>query len=409
MSSGRFISTAVQRQIVLTAAILALSGCAGVTELARDVITGLADIDVSGVTDLFGGGKVELTPEQTAQLAKIPPARALWRSTIEESQAAVFFPVFETGAVYAASSDGRLVRFNPVSGKEEGSTDTKHRLSGGIGTGEGLLLVGTFKGEVLAYDRENGKSLWTAQVSSEVLSPPRAAGGMVVVRAGDGRIFGLEAGTGKRKWAYQGATPSLTVRSFAGVMISGSTVYAGFAGGKLVTINLANGVAGWEAAVARPRGATELERIADITSLPVIDEQQVCAVAYQGRIACFEIGTGNQIWAKDVSSNAGVVMDNHYVYVSENRGSLSAYDKRDGTSIWKQELLNGLRLSPPLLHGDHVVVGDSQGHVNIIKSDNGAMVARSASDDSAIITPAVSLPDGFVVQTRKGGVFAFAP
>ncbi len=409
MSSGQFISAAVQRQIVLTAAILALSGCAGVTELARDVITGLADIDVSGVTDLFGGGKVELTPEQTAQLAKIPPARALWRSTIEESQAAVFFPVFETGAVYAASSDGRLVRFNPVSGKEEGSTDTKHRLSGGIGTGEGLLLVGTFKGEVLAYDRENGKSLWTAQVSSEVLSPPRAAGGMVVVRAGDGRIFGLEAGTGKRKWAYQGATPSLTVRSFAGVMISGSTVYAGFAGGKLVTINLANGVAGWEAAVARPRGATELERIADITSLPVIDEQQVCAVAYQGRIACFEIGTGNQIWAKDVSSNAGVVMDNHYIYVSENRGSLSAYDKRDGTSIWKQELLNGLRLSPPLLHGDHVVVGDSQGHVNIIKSDNGAMVARSASDDSAIITPAVSLPDGFVVQTRKGGVFAFAP
>jgi len=409
MSSGQFISTAVQRQIVLTAAILALSGCAGVTELARDVITGLADIDVSGVTDLFGGGKVELTPEQTAQLAKIPPARALWRSTIEESQAAVFSPVFETDAVYAASSDGRLVRFNPVSGKEEGSTDTKHRLSGGIGTGEGLLLVGTFKGEVLAYDRENGKSLWTAQVSSEVLSPPRAAGGMVVVRAGDGRIFGLEAGTGKRKWAYQGATPSLTVRSFAGVMISGSTVYAGFAGGKLVTINLANGVAGWEAAVARPRGATELERIADITSLPVIDEQQVCAVAYQGRIACFEIGTGNQIWAKDVSSNAGLVMDNHYVYVSENRGSLSAYDKRDGTSIWKQELLNGLRLSPPLLHGDHVVVGDSQGHVNIIKSDNGAMVARSASDDSAIITPAVSLPDGFVVQTRKGGVFAFAP
>ena len=250
--------------------------------------------------------------------------------------------------------------------------------------------------------------LWTAQVSSEVLSPPRAAGGMVVVRAGDGRIFGLEAGTGKRKWVYQGATPSLTVRSFAGALISGSTVYAGFAGGKLVTINLANGAAGWEAAVARPRGATELERIADITSLPVIDEQQVCAVAYQGRVACFEIGTGNQIWAKDVSSNAGLAMDSHYVYVSENRGNLSAYDKRDGTSIWKQELLNGLKLSPPLLHGNHVVVGDSQGHVNIIKSDNGAMIARSAGDESAIVTPPVSLPNGFVVQTRKGGVFAFA-
>jgi outer membrane protein assembly factor BamB len=407
MAPGKPVFNAIRRHIVLGMSIFALSGCAGVTELARDVITGLADIDVSGVTDFFGGGKVELSPEQTAQLAKIPPTRPLWRTALEESPAAVFFPVFENNAVHAASMEGRLVRLNSASGKEEGSIDTKRRLSGGIGTGEGMLLVGTFKGEVLAYDTENGKALWTAQVSSEVLSPPRAAGGMVVVRAGDGRIFGLEAGSGKRKWVYQGATPSLTVRNFAGVLISGDTVYSGFAGGKLVTINLSNGAAGWEAVVARPRGATELERIADITSPPVIDERQVCAVAYQGRVACFEIDTGNQIWAKDVSSNAGLAMDNHYVYVSENRGSISAYDKRDGTAIWKQELLNGMRLSPPLLQGNHIVVGDSQGHVNIIKSDNGAMVSRSASDDSPIVARPVSLPNGFAVQTRKGGIFAF--
>ena len=107
-------------------------------------------------------------------------------------------------------------------------------------------------------------------------------------------------------------------------------MYAGFAGGKLIAINLKNGAVRWEAAVSRPRGATELERITDITSLPVIDEQQVCAVAYQGRVACFEIATGNQIWARDVSSNAGLAMDNHYIYVSENRGVVSAYDKKDG-------------------------------------------------------------------------------
>jgi outer membrane protein assembly factor BamB len=407
MPSGKSVFNAIRRHILLGMSISALSGCAGVTELARDVITGLADIDVSGVTDLFGGGKIELSPEQIAQLAKVPPARPLWRNALDESPAAVFFPVLENNAVYAASMEGRLGRFDAASGKEGGTIDTKRRLSGGIGTGEGMLFVGTFKGEVLAYDREDGKALWTAQVSSEVLSPPQAAGGMVVVRAGDGRIFGLEAGSGKRKWVYQGATPSLTVRSFAGVLISGNTVYAGFAGGKLITIGLSNGAAGWEAVVARPRGATELERIADITSPPVIDEQQVCAVAYQGRVACFEIGTGNQIWAKDVSSNAGLAMDSHYIYVSENRGSISAYDKRDGTAIWKQELLNGMRLSPPLLQGTHIVVGDSQGYVNVIKSDNGATISRSASDDSPIVSRPVSLPTGFAVQTRKGGIFAF--
>jgi outer membrane protein assembly factor BamB len=100
-------------------------------------------------------------------------------------------------------------------------------------------------------------------------------------------------------------------------------------------------------------------------------------------------------------------MDSHYIYVSENRGSISAYDKRDGTAIWKQELLNGMRLSPPLLQGTHLVVGDSQGYVNVIKSDNGATISRSASDDSPIVSRPVSLPTGFAVQTRKGGIFAF--
>jgi outer membrane protein assembly factor BamB len=229
-----------------------------------------------------------------------------------------------------------------------------------------------------------------------------------VIRTGDGRIFSLEASTGKRKWIYQGATPSLTVRSFAGVLISHDTVYAGFAGGKLVAINSSTGSVSWEAAVARPKGASELERLADVTSLPVMDEQQVCAVAYQGRVACFEITTGNQIWAQDVSSNAGLAMDSHYLYVSENRGALVAYDKKDGTRVWTQSLLDGIRLSPPLVRDARIVVGDSLGYVNLVRNDNGAIVGRSLTDEGAIVTRPIALPDGFAVQTLKGGIYAFS-
>jgi outer membrane protein assembly factor BamB len=270
-----------------------------------------------------------------------------------------------------------------------------------------MLLVGTFKGEVLAYDEKSGKALWTAQVSSEVLSPPWADGGMVVVRTGDGRIFGLDAGTGKRKWVYQGTTPSLAVRSFAGVLISQGVAFAGFAGGKLIALNLANGNVNWEAVVSRPRGATELERLTDVTSLPVIDGQQICAVAYQGRVACFDVTSGNQIWARDVSSNAGLAVDNHYIYVSDDRGAVVAYDKNDGTSVWKQEMLTGLKLSPPLAQGDQVIVADSLGFVNVISKSDGNILGRAATDKSAIATRPVPLPNGVAVQTRKGGLYAF--
>lgn len=395
------------RYVLLFVSSFTLSGCAGMVDMVRDVTRNLADIDVSGVTDLFGPGEVQMSPEQIAQLEVIPSTRPGWEAGVEESPATVFLPVFGDGAVYAGGPDGRLVRFDAASGKASGVIDTKHPLAGGIGAGDGMLLVGTFKGEVLAFDEKSGKPKWTANLSTEVLSPPHAGMGVVVVRTGDGRIYGLDSESGKRKWVYQGATPSLTVRSFAGALIADDRVYAGFAGGRLVALNLSNGSLVWEAMVSRPRGATELERISDVTSLPVLDEQQVCAVAYQGRIACFELTAGNQIWARDVSSNAGLAMDDHYVYVSENRGGIVAYDKRDGTSVWAQDLLNGLKLSAPLAHGARIVVGDSQGYVNFIRKENGAIIARSATDEGAITARPISLPSGIAVQTRKGGVFAF--
>ncbi len=249
----------------------------------------------------------------------------------------VLVPAFYNDAIYAASSAGNITRFDPITGDEVWSVDTKHRLSGGVGVSEGVILVGTFKGEILAYDA-NGNQLWESQVTSEVLSPPQVDQGVVVVRTGEGRIFGLDAVDGKRKWVYQGSTPSLTVRSYAGVLVKGGGVFAGFPGGKLVAIKLSNGKVGWEASVSKPRGVTELERITDVTSLPVVDEQQICAVAYKGRVSCFEVMTGNPIWTRDMSSSAGLTMDNKYVYVSDDDGAVVAYDKNNGTVIWKKKI-----------------------------------------------------------------------
>ena len=99
--------------------------------------------------------------------------------------------VYEHG-VFAASARGRIVRLNAATGKTVWRVDTKAPLSGGVGVGENMVLVGSAKGAVLAYNLD-GKPLWKSSVSSEVLSAPQAAQGFVVVRSGDSRIFGLDA------------------------------------------------------------------------------------------------------------------------------------------------------------------------------------------------------------------------
>jgi len=343
-------------------------------------------------------------------LVEIKPSVAVktqWQASVGGAGDYVFSPAVAAGSVYAAGYDGKLARFDAESGKQQWMVETGKKLSAGVGVGDGLVMVATRKGEVLAYDLD-GKALWQARVSSEVLSAPQAAEGVVVVRAADGQIFGLDARDGKRKWVYQRALPALAIRSNAGVVVARGAVFAGYAGGKLVAISLANGVLGWEASVAQPRGATELERIADITSLPVLNGGQICAVAYQGRAACFEILNGNLAWAREMSSISGLALDQSNVYVSDARGAVHALDKSSGASIWKQDKLSYRRLSAPVVKGGYVAVADVEGYVHVLAREDGSFAGRAATDGGAVGADPQIVGQNILVQTRNGGLFSLA-
>jgi outer membrane protein assembly factor BamB len=355
---------------------------------------------------LTSKGSVE-KPAALVDFKAVATVRTLWHADVGSAGDAVFSPVVADAAVFAAAAGGQLARFDAATGKQVWRVETGSKLSGGVGAGGNLVLVGTPKGDVLAYDGA-GKPLWKARLSSQVLSAPQPVDGLVVARTGDGRIFGLDASDGKQKWMYQSVVPALSLRSHAGVLVSRGAVFAGFAGGKLVALNLSNGSVGWEVSVAQPRGTTELERIADITSVPVLDERQVCAVAYQGRVACFELKNGNLIWARDVSSSMGLAMDEHGLYVTDDKGAVVAYDKTTGATLWKQDKLAARNVTAPLPLGERLAVADLQGYVHLLSREDGAFVARFATDGSAVLSPAVAVGGGFVVQTAHGGLYALS-
>lgn len=358
---------------------------------------------LSGCSLLSSDSKLkpaELTPIQaTAELA------VLWRGSVGKSGDFVFIPAIVDGSVYAAGHDGTIVRFD--GGREAWRISAGEKLSGGVGSDGKLVTVGTPKGDVLAFDAENGKLLWKSRVSSEVLAAPAVGEGMVVVRSGDSRIAGLDAKDGKRRWIYQAAMPTLTLRSHVGVLLGQKVVVAGFPGGKLVALNNQNGASIWDVTVALPKGATELERVADLSSLPVVQGREICAAAFQGRVACFDIGTGNMLWSRDISSSAGLDMDGQRVYVSDDKGSVHAFAKDSGASLWKQDKLFMRRLSRPIALGSRVATADFQGVLHLLNAEDGSFVARATTDGSAILAEPQPLGDGFVAQTRDGGVFAF--
>jgi outer membrane protein assembly factor BamB len=330
----------------------------------------------------------------------------LWQGNVGSAEKNVYFPSKSGNVVYAVGAEGAVTGFDTARGSTVVSIEAGQRVTGGVGGGDGLVLLGTPRGEVLAFDR-NGKSLWKAQLTGEVLSPPQSQQGIVAARTGDGRVFGLDAANGKQKWVYQRTTPTLSLRTHSGLVIERGAVFVGFPGGRLVGISLSNGNVGWDVVVALPKGTTELERVADIASLPVVDGQRICAVAYQGRVGCFESARGTLIWARDLSSVAGIDVDDRNLYVIDEKSAVLALDKAGGASLWRQDKLAARNLSAPLAVGRFVVVGDFEGYVHLLSREDGSFAARVETDGSAIVAPPLALDlTSFLVQTRNGGVFA---
>ena len=349
------------------------------------------------------GGSHKPGPLPTLNATVTP--RISWQQAVGKAGPG-FAPAVTASGVYAAASDGTLMRIDAATGRVEWKTSANRPLSAGPGADASLVVVGTDKGDVLAFDAADGKPRWSARVSSELIAPPRLTDEIVVVFSGDGKVYGLSVADGKTVWVDPRATPSLTVRNAAGGVVSRGGLLVGTAGGRLLAIDTQTGALGWEGTVATPKGATELERIADVTSLPYVDDKEVCAAAYQGRIACFDIVRGGLRWTRDISSLAGITADANRLFAVDDKGTVHAFDRSNGASIWKQDVLAKRRIGGPQLIGDEIGVVDVEGYLHLLSRSDGSYVGRLATDGSLATAQPAQLGGGIVWQSQKGTVFA---
>ncbi|MCL2344742.1 MAG: outer membrane protein assembly factor BamB [Desulfobulbus sp.] len=376
--------------LALTAAGLLLGGCASVS-------------DTLGKLNPFSSSRPKL-----AKLTDFKPTadvRNLWSASAGKAGDYAFIPAVVGDAVFIAGRNGSLSRIE--NGKTVWKIDTDNTLSAGVGANDRLVVVGTAKGDVLAYAAADGKPLWQAKASSEVLAAPAVGSDGVAVRSGDNRVFLFDLADGGRKWMYQRPTPTLSIRGAGSPVFADRYLFVGFPGGRLVALSLQNGAQVWEGAVAQPKGTTELDRVADVVAPPVADGRQVCAVAFQGKVACFDMGQGGALaWSRDISSATGLALDGRYLFVADDKGTVYALDRQTGSSLWKQDKLVNRGLSGPAVGRGLVAVGDAEGYVHFLSREDGALAARLQVDSTPVRAAILPLGSGFLVQTIGGSVNA---
>ncbi|MEB0042337.1 MULTISPECIES: outer membrane protein assembly factor BamB [unclassified Pseudomonas] len=332
-------------------------------------------------------GKKELPPAELTDFKEEVVLQKQWSRSIGDGQGEIYnmlTPAIDGEHIYAADVKGVIMSLDRNTGDVVWKKDLDLPVSGAVGTGYGLIMLGTLKGEVVVLDATTGDIKWRAHATSEVLSAPATNGDVVVVQTQDDRVIGYDAVTGNQRWIYESTPALLTLRGTGAPIVTNHLALAGLSTGKVVALDTSNGVPIWEQRVAIPQGRSELDRVVDIDGGLLLSAGKLYVATYQGRVAALDLESGRILWQRDASSYSGVAQGFGSVYVSLANGTVQGIDERSTTALWSNDLLARRQLGAPEVFSSYVAVGDMEGYLHLLSQVDGRFVGREKIDSDGL-------------------------
>ena len=371
-----------------------------------------ATVVLASGCSVFGGGDddKELEPLELVAIEETLDVRRLWSQKVGDGTKNLrvgLSPAGDGNRVYTASYDGRVSALDPDSGRRVWRVETGHTISAGPGVGGGLVVVAGYDGDLIALNAEDGSEIWRIDLGAETLARPVIAEDRVIVHTIDGRLRVFSSFDGAERWALEQPVPALTQRGAATPVVIGNTVIGGFDNGRLVAVDLDEGITEWEAVLAPPSGRSDLDRLSDIDGGLAVVGRDVYAAGYHGEIASLAVESGQLLWTRDISSPVGVAADWNNIYTVGDDGEIIALLRRNGDDNWRQESLLRREPTPPVPFSTAVVVGDFEGYVHFFSNFDGRPVARERVGSAMISGRPLVMGDKLFVQSESGTVAAF--
>lgn len=367
------------------------------------------------------GGGAAKDPGHLAAADKLERA---WSTSIgsggTDEKALLSQPVVAGGRVFAIDSDAEVSAIDPNDGRilwsrSIGSDDDEAVFSGGIAAEGDVIYAATGVGEALALSAADGRELWRVRLSGPVRGAPTVANGQVYVVTLENRMIALAAADGRRLWEHQGINEVAALLGGAAPAVSGSTVLAPYSSGELYALLAENGRVVWVENLSSIRTLSAIARLADIRGAPVIDRDLAFAVSHAGRMVAIDVRTGARVWERPVGSVYMPWVAGDYIFVTSLNSEVVAMSRRDGRVRWVHRLppfedmedkQDPIQYTGPVLVGDRLLVGSSDGFVYSISPYTGELLGHIEVGDAVYVSPVVA--DGTVyILDNDGTLYAY--
>ncbi|WP_353395179.1 outer membrane protein assembly factor BamB [Hydrogenophaga sp. 5NK40-0174] len=345
---------------------------------------------------------------EPAPLAAVSPlmgVKLAWKGNVGASGSSVA-PTVEHGLLLVAGADDALLALDSGSGKSMWRVDLGAPASSPAGYDGRTAAIITAENDLVVV--EEGKEAWRKRLPARSFTRPVVAGGRVFVHQADRSVAAFDAGNGARLWALSRPGEPLVLQQ-PGVMLAvGNTLVVGLSG-YLAGIDPDAGRIRWTATVANPRGTNEVERLVDLVAPYARLGESVCVRSFSSRVGCVDAVAGRTIWSNADQGAAGVSGDAEMVIGSDADGVVRAWNRATGAELWSNARLKYRQLTAPRLLGQSVAIGDADGWVHLVSRKDGSELNRLSTDGSPVVGSPVLAGDVLVVQTQKGGLFAWRP
>ncbi|EDP61804.1 3-ketoacyl-(acyl-carrier-protein) reductase [alpha proteobacterium BAL199] len=352
-------------------------------------------------------------------LAAAEVLREAWSVSVgsggDDDAALLSQPIIAGGRIFVLDSEARLSALDPRDGrtlwnKDLRTGDDQSVFPGGIASDGEKVYAATGVGEAMALASEDGREIWKVRLSGPVRGSPTVINGQVYVVTLENRTIVLSAEDGRRLWEHQGINEVAALLGGAAPAVSGSTVLAPYSSGELYALLAQNGRVVWVENLSSARTMDAISRLADIRGNPVVDRDLAFAVSHAGRMAAVDVRTGARVWERPIGGVHMPWVAGDFVFVLSLNGDVVAMSRRDGRIRWVHRLPpfedmedreDPIQYSGPVLVGDRLLVGSSDGFVYAISPYTGELLGRIEIGSAIFVSPVVA--DGTVYILSDNG------
>jgi len=330
-------------------------------------------------------------------------------------------PVIGNGQLFVFDTAGAVHAFDATTGRENWRTPLRMEennssvFGGGASYADNRVYVATGLGEVAALDATNGAPIWRVKPAGPLRGSPTIGFDAVYVMTQDNQVIALNAADGKPLWNESGATAQAGVFGVAAPAAGQGTVIAGYSSGELTAYRYENGRQLWSDALARTSIATSVATLTDIDADPIIDRGRVYALGQGGRMAAYELVTGQRIWELNLAGISTPAIAGEWIFVLTDDARLLCLARATGKVRWIAQLQRyrnedkkkgEVYWTGPVLAGDRLWVANTRGEVWSVNTADGAANPFVKLGDPVSLAPVVANQTLYILDD-SGRISAF--